>query len=129
VILDTVAFVRLLRGELSSQVLAELESAPVLILSAASIFEINQKVRIGRLDMAPMGTAEIERIETSGIAIAPVTPAVMARAASLSWSVGGRDHRDPFDRMIAAAALEGGVPAATSDRAFRDLPDLTVVPI
>ena len=128
-ILDTVAFVRLLRGELSTQVLADLESAPVLVLSAASIFEINQKVRIGRLAMAPIGTAEIERIEASGIAVAPVTPAIMARAASLSWSVGGRDHRDPFDRMIAAAALEGGVPAATSDRAFHELPDLTVLPI
>ena len=128
-ILDTVAFVRLLREALSPSVLLELESAPVLVLSAASIFEINQKVRNGRFDMDPIGPAEIERIEAGGITVQPVTAAIMARAASLSWSVGGRDHRDPFDRMIAATALEAGLPLATSDRAFRDLPDLDLLPI
>lgn len=126
-ILDTVAFVRLLRAELAPGVLLELESAPVLILTAASIFEINQKVRIGRLDIPPFGGEEIERIADRGIAVEPVPPAVMARAASMRWSVDGRDHRDPFDRMIAATALERRLPVATSDRAFAALPDLDVL--
>lgn len=128
-ILDTVAFVRLLRGDLSASLMAELESAPLLVLSGASIFEINQKIRIGRLDMTPMGQAEIERIEERGIQVAPVGAAVMGRAASMPWSVRGRDHRDPFDRMIAAAALERRLPVATSDRAFLELPELDVLPL
>ena len=112
-ILDTVAFVRLLRAELSADVLLEMEAAPVLWLSAVSLFEINQKVRIGRLDMAAMGPEEISKIETHGVTVVPVTPEVMAEAASMSWIVDGRDHRDPFDRMIAATALNNGLPVAT----------------
>lgn len=128
-ILDTVAFVRLLRDELPAEVLLDLEAAPVLILSAASVFEINQKVRVGRLGMSPIGIEELDEITARGVTVAAVEPVVMARAASMEWHHDGRDHRDPFDRMIAAAALEADLPVATSDRAFRSLQELEILPI
>ena len=34
------------------------------------------------------------------------------------------DHRDPFDRMLAAQALIEGMPLVTDDRAFRLFADL-----
>lgn len=45
----------------------------------------------------------------------------LARAAAMDWTHAGRDHRDPFDRMIAATALERGLTVVTSDAAFQGL--------
>ncbi len=45
--------------------------------------------------------------------IAPVTPAIAARASLMDWS-----HRDPFDRLIAATAIETGAPLVSVDQFF-----------
>lgn len=128
-ILDTVAFVRLLRGELSDDVRLELESAPELMLSAASVYEINQKVRIGRLAMSPIGQEAVQELAAHGLDVLAVDAEVMSLAATMAWQHDGHDHRDPFDRMIVATALRAGAPVATSDRAFRSVPSLEVLPI
>ena len=120
-ILDTVALVRLLRDELGAETTLDLETAEVLVVSAASFFEINQKVRVGKLGMPILGGREIEALAERGLTVEPVSAAVMAHAAALSWVHAGRDHRDPFDRMIAAAALAMGLPVVTSDAAFSSL--------
>jgi PIN domain nuclease of toxin-antitoxin system len=36
-------------------------------------------------------------------------------------------HRDPFDRMLIAQALEEGLPIVTSDRRFSTYPGLDVI--
>jgi PIN domain nuclease of toxin-antitoxin system len=41
---------------------------------------------------------------------------------SLSW-----EHRDPFDRVLAAQALRRGVPLVTRDRAVSAVTGLTTV--
>ena len=125
-ILDTVALVRLLRGELTPAATLELEAAERLTLSAASLYEVNQKVRLGKLALTPFGAREVALLEGRGVEVAPVAPATMARAAAMDWRHDGRDHRDPFDRMIAAEALAQGRPVATSDRAFGSLDGLAV---
>lgn len=120
-ILDTVAVVRLLRETLEADVLADLEAAETLSLSAVSLFEINQKVRIGKLDMPAFDAARIAILRARGLGILPIDAEIMASAATMAWTHAGRDHRDPFDRMIAATALVLAVPVVTSDAAFRDL--------
>ena len=118
VILDTMALVRLLRDELSEETALDLEAAEVLVVSGASFFEINQKVRVGKLAMASLGEREIAALAEQDLRIEPVSAAVMAHAAALCWTYRGRKHRDPFDRMIAAAALAAALPVVTSDPAF-----------
>ena len=120
-LLDTVALVRLIVGTLSPRAVLGMEAAEVLAVSAVSLFEINQKVRLGKLAVPEMGAEAIAALSAGGVAVAPVSPLAMARAAAMDWRYLGRDHRDPFDRMIAAAALEMGLPVATSDRAFAGL--------
>lgn len=120
-ILDTVALVRLLREMLDAETLSDLEAAETLCVSAVSLFEINQKIRIGKLDLPGFDAPRIGILRARGIVIVPVDGAVMAHAAGMGWTHAGRDHCDPFDRMIAATALALAVPLVTSDAAFRDL--------
>jgi PIN domain nuclease of toxin-antitoxin system len=121
VILDTVALVRLLREALDEAAMLDLESAETLAVGAASAFEINQKVRIGKLDMRPFGEAELATLAARGIEVVPLTGEIMAEAASMVWRHEGAEHRDPFDRMIAATARARALPVLTADRAFLSL--------
>ena len=120
-ILDTVALVRLLRDELDAAVVIDLEAAEMVVVSAASFFEINQKVRVGKLAMDTLGEREIAALSGRGLTVEPVSAAVMAHAAAMRWTHRGAEHRDPFDRMIAAAALASSLPVVTSDPAFGSL--------
>ena len=86
----------------------------VIIVSAASAWEICTKVRIGKLQTA--------------FAVCEDFHAVLARngfeplAISVEHGrVAGRlpgTHKDPFDRMLAAQALIENVPLVTNDPAF-----------
>lgn len=84
VILDAVAPVRLLRGGLGEEVLADMEEADDLAVSAASLFEVNQKVRLGKLAVAPFGPPRIAALERCGIAVLPLEAEVAARAAAMA---------------------------------------------
>lgn len=117
-ILDTVALVRLLREELDAEVMRDLEAAEVLVVSAASFFEINQKVRVGKLAMSSLGERAIAALAERNLSVEPVSAMVMAHAAAMAWQYQGSEHRDPFDRMIAASALAAGLVVVTSDPAF-----------
>lgn len=55
-------------------------------------------------------------LDQQGGTAVPVSSRIAATAAGLAW-----EHRDPFDRMIAATALELGVPLVSADRAFDTL--------
>lgn len=83
-----------------------------LLISMASCWEIAIKVGTGRLDLhqdprvfiATSRAAhrlEIEQIELEDVLLAGSLP---------------QHHRDPFDRMLAAQALNRGVPVLTVDR-------------
>ncbi len=43
-------------------------------------------------------------------------------AGSMTW-----EHRDPFDRLIAAQAMIGSVPVVTADRELTAFPGIHVV--
>lgn len=97
--------------------LAEQEES--LLVSAASAFEIATKQRIGKLDASALLDRWDDELRAAGLAALPITSEHALVAGRLEW-----DHRDPFDRLLAAQALVEGLELLTVDPAFRALPGL-----
>ena len=83
-----------------------------VLVSAATIYEISLKVRIGKLPEAINFENDlIANIEDRlGYTLVPLEPEVMMRAARFESK-----HADPFDRMIAAHAIQYNLPLLTTD--------------
>lgn len=82
--------------------------------SAVSAWEIAIKQSLGKLDLERPAEVWLPRIlERTGIESLPVDMNTALRVRSLPWH-----HRDPFDRLIVAHALEAGLTIATNDRVF-----------
>jgi PIN domain nuclease of toxin-antitoxin system len=95
-------------------------STNVVLVSAASGWELSSKHRLGRLPHAgPILAAYESHLATLRADELPVRSqhALLAGAFTV-------DHRDPFDRVLAAQAVVEGVPLVTDDRAFAAFPDL-----
>ena len=100
-----------------------IEAASEVLLSPLSFFEIGQKVRLGKWDDLADHAGRLQSIaDEQRITLAPVDGPVAAMAALMTW-----EHRDPFDRLIAATALTLDVPLITRDRAFSALADLKCI--
>lgn len=86
--------------------------ATVIYVSAASAWEIATKVRLGKLP----GVEEFEReflgdIEKASYTLLAITTEHALRAGRLAG-----DHGDPFDRMIAAQAIDEDIPVLSIDK-------------
>lgn len=82
-----------------------------ICVSAASAWEISTKVRLGKLNQAISLEKEfLTKMAEAGYALLPITTAHALRAGRM---IG--DHRDPFDRMIAAQALAEDIPVISMD--------------
>lgn len=81
-------------------------------MSAASIYEISLKVRYGKLPEAVEFESDlIVNIEDRlGYTLLPLEPESMMRAARFHEA-----HADPFDRMIAAQAIQNHLPILSTD--------------
>ncbi len=83
-----------------------------VLVSSATVYEISLKVRLGKLpeaaDFENDLTGNIE--DRLGYTIAPLEPEVMMRAARFE-----AEHADPFDRMIAAHAIQYNLPLLSTD--------------
>jgi PIN domain nuclease of toxin-antitoxin system len=90
------------------------DPANVVLISAASAWEVCTKVRIGKL---PEGRALSD--DFSGFLLRnnfqPL--AISVEHGRLAGRLAGA-HKDPFDRMLAAQSLIEGVPLVTNDVAF-----------
>jgi PIN domain nuclease of toxin-antitoxin system len=83
----------------------------IVLVSAASAWEIATKVRLGKLP----GTEKLERdflrvMDEAGYTLLAIDAGAALRAGRLI-----ADHRDPFDRMIAAQALALDIPVVSPD--------------
>ena len=93
---------------------SSIASATGLYLSPISIFEITQKVRIGKWHAMSSVAPNLAAYDyLQHLTLVPLDAAICAAAGSMAWG-----HKDPFDRMIAATALQLGCPVVSSDAAF-----------
>ena len=93
----------------ASDIIADEEN--VILISAASAWEIATKVRLGKLPGAEKLEKEFLRVmEDAGYTLFPIDAQDALRAGRLSG-----EHRDPFDRMIAAQALAEDIPVLSMD--------------
>jgi len=83
-----------------------------ILVSAASLYEISLKVRNGKLPEAVEFESDlILNIENRlGYTLLPLEPESMMRAARFEDA-----HADPFDRMIAAQAIQNNLPILSTD--------------
>ncbi|MCY4189426.1 MAG: type II toxin-antitoxin system VapC family toxin [Bryobacterales bacterium] len=91
-------------------------------LSAASAWEIAVKHDLGRLDLrVPPDEYVAQQRQLHRIEPLPIDEAAALQVAKLP-SV----HRDPFDRILIAQAILGGMAIVTLDRRIRMYPVRTV---
>ena len=104
--------------QLSPRVLALLKApANNFFVSPATAWEVATKYRKGKL---PQGSAVIsdwhQRLVIDGFVELPISMEDALKAGGLQG-----EHKDPFDRMIAAQSLTSGFPVVTSDEAIEGL--------
>jgi PIN domain nuclease of toxin-antitoxin system len=88
-----------------------------IYVSAASAWEVSTKHRIGKYPGAGNIIVEwSDRLAADGFKTLDMTGPHALRAGSLPG-----EHRDPFDRMIAAQGILEGLPVLTPDDALSSL--------
>ena len=117
--LDTHAFLWWLDGDrrLPARVRTLIgEPANEVLVSAASVWEITIKARLGKLPRATDVAADVPAcIESQGFVPLSITMHHAQRAGALAGP-----HRDPFDRMLIVQAQAEGVPIASNETIFDD---------
>ena len=90
------------------------ETSNILIVSAASAWEIATKVRLGRLPTAADLVSNFsEQIEREGFQLMPISAAHAIRAGLLPGP-----HKDPFDRMLIAQSQAENISIISNEAIF-----------
>ena len=113
VLLDTHAWIWSLMdpARLREGVKAVILQADSVHVSPISVYEVVRRARLGKW---PEIVPHLDTLVAEGQTVsASLTRAIAARAGTLEWP-----HRDPFDRLIAATALELSYPLVSKDIAF-----------
>lgn len=123
VVLDTHIWVWWLNDKfsyLSEQQINIIEQTERVAISVISCFEIAQLVKRERLILPlPVNEWLQEALAPAGIELLPLSPTIACRAAALKDI-----HKDPFDRMIIATALEYHAKLMSVDGHFKNYPEL-----
>ncbi|MBU3749745.1 MAG: type II toxin-antitoxin system VapC family toxin [Mycobacterium sp.] len=89
-----------------------------LVVSAVSAWEIATKQRLGKLPQADVLLgAYAKHLDRLGVVRLAMTEDHALLAGRLEWN-----HRDPFDRMLAAQAMIESLVIITGDPALADCP-------
>ena len=92
--------------------IADLENG--VHVSAASVWEITTKARLGKLPGAAAVAADVPAaLSSQGFSALSISAAHAQRAGSLPGP-----HRDPFNRMLVAQSLLEGMPIVSADTVF-----------
>jgi len=98
----------------------QITTADLVAVCPISCYEIVLAHNKGRLELNfPVQQWLIDSLQPSGIELLPLTPQIAFRAVNLS-SI----HKDPFDRLIIATALEYNAKLASIDGLFSQYPEL-----
>ncbi|VFN04187.1 MAG: PIN domain nuclease, a component of toxin-antitoxin system (PIN domain) [Candidatus Kentron sp. G] len=99
-------------SETAREIIANEENE--IFVSAASAWEIATKQRIGKLDDVPQAAERFsELVDADGFLHLPITYLHSLRAGGYP-----NEHRDPFDRMLAAQSELDKLTLVTKDPAF-----------
>ena len=99
-----------------------LDSANELWLSVASVWEIQIKMMLGRLALRqPLKPLIEDQVKRNGMLILPVKFEHVLRLESLP-----ERHKDPFDRLLVAQALEENCVLVSHDPMIAQYPVTTV---
>ena len=121
-LLDTQVFLWAMANDdrLSPQARELLQEAEEVYISAASIWDIAIKVRLGKLK-ADTGRL-VEMSEKAGFTELPITSRHAAHVAQLA-----DHHADPFDRLLVAQAMTEPLLLVTVDRQLAAYSDLVTL--
>ncbi len=90
------------------------DSAGMIFISPASLWEIAIKISLGKYTLpTPFNAFWEEQMLANGFTLLPIAVSHAARVIEMPFH-----HRDPFDRLIIAQALEEGIPVVSTDTAF-----------
>lgn len=121
-LLDTHIFLWAVAGSplLKPAVRCAIASADQVFVSAASIWEVAIKARLGKIEADP--DELVAAIETSGFMELPVRAAHAAGVARLALH-----HSDPFDRLLVAQAIAEPLKLLTADAVLAKYSDIVVL--
>ncbi len=98
------------------------DSANTLLLSVASVWEIQIKLHLNKLQLdSPLQQFIASQQQTNNITILPIRLTHV-----LALQVLPLFHKDPFDRMLIAQANNEGATLITVDRVFAQYPVTTL---
>jgi PIN domain nuclease of toxin-antitoxin system len=90
------------------------EGANQRLVSIVTLWEIAIKISLGRLPTYGLTVSRVaEQLHEQNFALLPIRLGDLVRIENLPWI-----HRDPFDRLLIAQALEENIPLLTSDAAI-----------
>ena len=121
-LLDTHIFLRAVAGSalLKPPVRRVIESANLVYVSAASIWEVAIKARLGKIEADPDELAAA--IDASGFVELPVRASHAAGVARLALH-----HSDPFDRLLLAQAIAEPLRLLTADALLAQYSDVVML--
>lgn len=89
-----------------------------MLLSAASVWELQIKTPLGKLNLAlPLGEIIEAQQQTNGLEVLPVTLTHVLWLSNLP-----AHHKDPFDRLLIAQANVESASLITNDRLLAQYP-------
>ncbi len=84
------------------------------LFSLASVWELAIKAGLGKLRLAlPVQRYVVEHVAANGFRLLDIRLPHVGRVEALA-----KHHRDPFDRLLIAQAMEEKLPVVTSDPLF-----------
>ena len=94
------------------------DEANELLLSVASVWEMQIKIQLGKLKLSlPLKELINNQQETNDLTVSPVALTHVLALDSLPFH-----HKDPFDRLLIAQSIEEGVTIVSADSQFSAYP-------
>jgi PIN domain nuclease of toxin-antitoxin system len=107
------------KGNVPERAYGVMNKAAAVLVSAASIWEIAIKVRIGKMKADPNRIVEL--MEAAGFQELPVFSRHTVLVADLPMH-----HGDPFDRLLIAQAMSEPLNLLTADAQLKQYSDLVI---
>lgn len=112
-------------SRLSQPAVNALRSCSPICISSITLFEMGLRNKIGKWPELDALDEDLRALAAEhGIETLNLNSEICRVAAFRPW-----EHRDPFDRLIAASAMVYGLPLITADRAFHepDAPEINLI--